>query len=130
MANTPGPAPKALKAYKNQQFLNSPDARIIRIMAEYLEPLNRFHTHGIDDTIVFFGSSRFRSSEAVKRDMERLQPHAGQAAEESRTKLAGLNHLFQTAKTGSEYEYIRIEETISPQALRIISDWILNQVRK
>jgi hypothetical protein len=92
MANIPGPATKAIKAYKNQKFLNSPDARIIRIMAEYLEPLNRFYTHGIDDTIVFFGSSRFRSSEAVKRDMERLQPHAGQAAEDSRTKLAGLNH--------------------------------------
>jgi len=45
-------------------------------------------------------------------------------------KLPGLNHLFQTAKTGSEYEYIRIEETISPKALNMISDWILEQVRK
>jgi hypothetical protein len=43
-------------------------------------------------------------------------------------KLPGLNHLFQTARTGSEYEYFRIEETISPQALNIISDWILKQV--
>jgi len=43
-------------------------------------------------------------------------------------KLPGLNHLFQTAKTGSEYEYFRIEETISPQALNIISNWILKQV--
>jgi len=44
-------------------------------------------------------------------------------------KLPGLNHLFQTAKTGSEYEYIRIEETISTQVLQIIKDWILKQVR-
>jgi dienelactone hydrolase len=44
-------------------------------------------------------------------------------------KLPGLNHLFQTAKTGSEYEYIRIEETVSPQALQAITDWILNQTR-
>jgi len=43
-------------------------------------------------------------------------------------KLPGLNHLFQTAMTGSEYEYIRIEETISPQALNMISAWILKQV--
>jgi fermentation-respiration switch protein FrsA (DUF1100 family) len=42
-------------------------------------------------------------------------------------KLPGLNHLFQTAKTGSEYEYFRIEETISPKALQLISDWILKQ---
>ena len=44
-------------------------------------------------------------------------------------KFPGLNHLFQTAKTGSEYEYIRIEETISTQVLQIITDWILKQVR-
>jgi uncharacterized protein len=39
-------------------------------------------------------------------------------------KLPGLNHLFQTAGTGSEYEYIRIEETISPSALSLMSEWI------
>jgi hypothetical protein len=44
-------------------------------------------------------------------------------------KLPGLNHLFQTAKTGSEYEYIRIEETVSPRALHAITDWILNQTK-
>jgi dienelactone hydrolase len=44
-------------------------------------------------------------------------------------KLPGLNHLFQTARTGSEYEYIRIPETISPQALKVITDWILMQTR-
>jgi uncharacterized protein len=44
-------------------------------------------------------------------------------------KLPGLNHLFQTAETGSEYEYIRIEETIAPQALQVITDWILKLTR-
>jgi pimeloyl-ACP methyl ester carboxylesterase len=44
-------------------------------------------------------------------------------------EFPGLNHLFQTAKTGSEYEYIRIEETISTQVLQIITDWILNLAR-
>ncbi len=40
-------------------------------------------------------------------------------------ELPGLNHLFQTAKTGSEYEYGTIEETISPDALNLITSWIL-----
>ncbi len=40
-------------------------------------------------------------------------------------ELPGLNHLFQTAKTGSEYEYGTIEETMSPDALSLISKWIL-----
>jgi dipeptidyl aminopeptidase/acylaminoacyl peptidase len=44
-------------------------------------------------------------------------------------ELPGLNHLFQTAETGSEYEYIRIEETFSPQALQVIANWILKQVK-
>lgn len=39
-------------------------------------------------------------------------------------ELPGLNHLFQTAQTGSPSEYARIEETISPAALELIGDWI------
>ncbi|MCX8010717.1 MAG: lysine decarboxylase, partial [Ignavibacteria bacterium] len=48
-----------VKAYKNIEFLNSPEARIIRIIAEYLEPQLRFKKYNISDTIVFFGSARF-----------------------------------------------------------------------
>jgi alpha/beta superfamily hydrolase len=40
-------------------------------------------------------------------------------------KLSGLNHLFQHCKTGLPAEYGVIEETFSPEALKIISDWIL-----
>ncbi len=42
--------------------------------------------------------------------------------------LPGLNHLFQTAGTGAPSEYGKIEETMSPVALELISDWILKQV--
>lgn len=41
-------------------------------------------------------------------------------------KLEGLNHLFQTAETGSPSEYGKIEETFSPKALKVINDWISN----
>ena len=40
-------------------------------------------------------------------------------------KLPELNHLFQHCKTGLPAEYNAIEETFSPEALKIISDWIL-----
>ena len=39
-------------------------------------------------------------------------------------KMPGLNHLFQTAKTGALAEYGMIEETFAPAALQKISDWI------
>jgi uncharacterized protein (TIGR00730 family) len=49
---------RAPKAYKNVDFLNSSQARTLRILAEYLEPKKRFDTEKIKHTIVFFGSSR------------------------------------------------------------------------
>jgi len=45
-------------------------------------------------------------------------------------KFPGLNHLFQTAKTGSPTEYSKIEETIAPVALETISAWILATVKQ
>ena len=39
--------------------------------------------------------------------------------------IEGVNHLFQTCKTGDVTEYREIEETISPKVLEIIADWIL-----
>jgi uncharacterized protein (TIGR00730 family) len=45
-------------AYKNESFLDSPDARELRILSEYLHPLTHFRDEKIQDTIVFFGSAR------------------------------------------------------------------------
>ena len=47
-----------LIAYKNAKFLDSDDARPLRIIAEYLEPLQAFRRERVSDTVVFFGSAR------------------------------------------------------------------------
>jgi len=52
------------KAYHNTRFLDSRDARALRILAEYLEPLSRFQRQHVQDTIVFMGSARLKSREA------------------------------------------------------------------
>jgi uncharacterized protein (TIGR00730 family) len=57
---------RAAKAYRNQAFLNSKEARALRILAEYLEPKSRFEHHKVDDTIVFMGSARIKSREAAE----------------------------------------------------------------
>ncbi len=44
-------------------------------------------------------------------------------------ELQGLNHLFQECKTGLPSEYASIEQTFSPTAMKIISDWIILQTR-
>ena len=51
---------KRVKAYHNPEFIDGKDARALRILAEYLEPKARFEEHGLEDTIVFFGSARTR----------------------------------------------------------------------
>ena len=45
-------------AYRNPEFLDSDDARPLRILAEYLAPLHAFEQQRVHDTIVFFGSAR------------------------------------------------------------------------
>jgi uncharacterized protein (TIGR00730 family) len=51
-------SPRNALAYKNEEFLDSDDARPLRILAEYLEPMHAFQRARICDTIVFFGSAR------------------------------------------------------------------------
>lgn len=48
------------KAYKDFDFLNSADARPLRIMSEYLQPKQRLHAMGIHRAITFWGSARVR----------------------------------------------------------------------
>jgi hypothetical protein len=51
------------KAYNNKAFMDAPAGRPLRILAEYMEPMNRLHDHNILDMIVFFGSARAPSPE-------------------------------------------------------------------
>jgi uncharacterized protein (TIGR00730 family) len=61
------------KAYNNGEFLNSRDARILRILAEFLEPFKRFREQKIKDTIVFFGSARMVSPKEAKANLSKLK---------------------------------------------------------
>ncbi len=54
---------------------------------------------------------------------------AGGNAKFTIREFPGLNHLFQTCKTGSPAEYSKIEETFSPDALKVIGDWIVETTR-
>ncbi|PYX98894.1 MAG: TIGR00730 family Rossman fold protein [Acidobacteria bacterium] len=64
---------KAPLAYENPQFLNSPDGRGMRILAEYQEPLARFRRERIQDTVVFFGSARFANLSSAQTALQLLE---------------------------------------------------------
>ena len=55
-----------VKAYLCESFLNSKDARALRILSEYLEPESRLGHYKVNDTIVFMGSARIVSSEQAQ----------------------------------------------------------------
>jgi uncharacterized protein (TIGR00730 family) len=61
------------KAYQDPGFLNSKDARALRILSEYLEPKSRFDHHKVDDTIVFMGSARIKSREAAEEMLRKAK---------------------------------------------------------
>src|ERR1700757_157396 len=73
MPRTPKPVAHAALAYENQAFLNSPDGRPLRILSEYSEPLARFRRERIRDTVVFYGSARFRALDEASHELELLE---------------------------------------------------------
>src|SRR5437660_1172963 len=88
MTNKLKPAPLA---YQNERFLDSPDGRILRILAEYQEPLARFRREQIQDTVVFFGSARFQGSEAARNNLTTVEKNPANAPatqQEQNLKLA------------------------------------------
>ena len=64
-----------IKAYRNQDFLSSPDARTLRVLAEYVEPEVRFEKEKISDTIVFFGSARAQPMDKAEAALEAVRRH-------------------------------------------------------
>src|SRR5262244_2913027 len=78
--------PQQPLAYLNPQFLESDDARPIRILSEYLEPLRRFKEEKIQDTVVFFGSARVDSRERAERALRTLRARGHDDAEHEADK--------------------------------------------
>lgn len=64
---------KPEKAYKNLDFLTSPDARQIRVLCEFTEPKSRFRKYRVRDTIVFFGSARTLAPEVAAERLEKIE---------------------------------------------------------
>ncbi len=64
-------------AYEDKDFLATPDARAVRILAEYLEPKARFAELQVDDTVVFFGSARTVARDVAEKRLEDAKAKGG-----------------------------------------------------
>ena len=111
MPASPDPLAKAPLAYENQDFLEGPDGRIVRIMAEYQEPLVRFRRERIADTVVFFGSARFRALDVANTNLQLLEntgsvtpapPHEQPATEAEQSSGAATDLKLSLATAAVE----------------------------
>ncbi len=106
-------------AYLDRAFLESEEARPLRILAEYLEPLRRFKAQNIQDTVVFFGSARIHSREHAEEAMERLLRAAGA------TEAADAEHEAHVRRGRKAVEWSRYYEE-SRELARLLTEWSLS----
>jgi uncharacterized protein (TIGR00730 family) len=81
-------------AYNNEDFLKTPEARSIRLLSEYLEPLSHFRKQKIQDTIVFFGSARIHADDVMGKYYEGAR------------ELAHRLTAWSEAQEGSGHRYV------------------------
>jgi uncharacterized protein (TIGR00730 family) len=101
-------------AYQHPEFLESAEARPIRILAEYLEPLRRFKDQQIQDTVVFFGSARVDSRERAERALRTLRARGVHGADD--------HYQAELTKTRKALEWARYYEEARELA-RLLTTW-------
>src|SRR5437764_5626734 len=106
--------PQQPVAYLYPDFLDSAEARPIRILSEYLEPLRRFSQQKIQDTVVFFGSARIDSRERAERALATLRARGIRVGDE--------HYQAELKKTRKALEWARYYEEARELA-RMLTAW-------
>ncbi|NLW85576.1 MAG: LOG family protein [Planctomycetes bacterium] len=112
---------KLQKSYSNPEFLKGPDARVIRVMAEFIEPDGRFRRSEVHGTVVFFGSTRIIPRDVAEENLRQLDQTARKQAE------ASLERALQRARKdlfmSRYYEDARM-------LANMLSKWSLDQAKE
>ena len=108
-----------LVAYQNHRFLESGDARTLRILSEYLEPQARLRHAGIQHTVVFFGSARIRPRDVALQKLRELESKGkdggtGASAEELKKARMAL-HMSQYYEAARELSRLLTQWALSLQ---------------
>jgi uncharacterized protein (TIGR00730 family) len=102
--------------YMDPEFLESDDARPLRIIAEYLDPLRRLKAENIQDTVVFFGSARVHSREHATRVLDRLR---------KRNNRRGTAYAAALKRSRKAVEWSRFYED-ARQLAHLLAEWSLS----
>ncbi|MGA1204731.1 MAG: LOG family protein [Opitutales bacterium] len=95
------------KAYKNLEFLNSPEARKVRILCELEETERRFKQENIEDTIVMFGSARTLPYDVAQRRVRTLEKKADAKETPTSEEMAELEMARAALRNAPYYEAAR-----------------------
>ena len=86
-------------AYDRRDFMDSPPGRVLRILAEYMEPQQRFRRERVHDIVVFFGSARIVSREAAEWDLHEAQSNVKRTqTKEARRVLEAAKHRVKMSR--------------------------------
>jgi uncharacterized protein (TIGR00730 family) len=92
------------KAYRDAEFLNSPAAREIRILSEFLQPAARFRRQGIRNTIVVFGSARVLPMAVAKEELSLVQAEIGKKGRGGKKLEEKLERALNLVEMAKYYE--------------------------
>jgi hypothetical protein len=111
------PAKMPLVAYQNDRFLESGEARPLRILSEYLAPAARLRRTGVRHTVVFFGSARIRPREEAQARLQELEARSKQGGPE--VNEAALERALADVRMSRYYEEAR-------EISRLLTAWALS----
>ena len=102
--NNQPPDSSTIKAYNNQEFLNSALARSIRVQCELLETEQRLQNFGINNTIVMFGSSRIQDPELANRNLDSIEKEIANSDKPTLEQSKHLRATKQQIKNAGYYD--------------------------
>jgi uncharacterized protein (TIGR00730 family) len=86
-------------AYDRRDFIEGPPGRVLRILAEYMEPQQRFRRERVHDIVVFFGSARIVSRDAAEWELQDAQHTVKRTqTKQARAALEAAKHKMKMSR--------------------------------
>jgi uncharacterized protein (TIGR00730 family) len=108
------------KAYRNEHFLNSPEARAIRVQCELIEPEHRLLENEVNHTLVFFGSARSKDPEVAKKELEHLLEDFPTETERTPEQVDKVRKAEQVVRLSKYYgDAVELSKMLTEWSLKI-----------
>jgi len=114
--------PKPPKAYKNNEFLNSTDARLIRIMCELEEPKERLNANAVDNIVMFFGSARAKPKDQYEAAVKEAEAKAKANPGDAKLQSALVRLKKQEFLVGM-FDVVR-------ETCKLLSEWSMKRAKQ